>query len=197
MAELFWGWSHLNNISRVLEITFSYFSILEFLLNFRDFRVFVFGYRAQNENPEITEKFYFFIYQVQIHVDLFFDYYFSFLSVNTEINNKNKKHRLKLANLEELHSLERQKYDKQLTRWLNYFENDGIWKIFQEFLKFHSHISVFWGFLMNFRDFRVFIFGYRAQHENPEITKNFYFCVYKVSNTCGSVFRSLFQLSER
>ena len=113
-------------------------------------------------------------------MDLFFDYYFSFLSVNTEINNRNKKHRLKLTNLEELHSLERQKYDKQLARWLNYFENDGIWTIFQEFLKLHSHISVFWGFLMNFRDFRVFVFGYRAQNEYPEITEKFYFCVYKV-----------------
>ena len=54
VAELFWERCHLNNISRVLEITFSYFSILGFLMNFRDFRVFFLGYRAQSENPEIT-----------------------------------------------------------------------------------------------------------------------------------------------
>ena len=36
VAELFWERCHLNNISRVLEIAFSYFSILGFLMNFRD-----------------------------------------------------------------------------------------------------------------------------------------------------------------
>ena len=56
VAELFWQQCHLNNISRVLEITFSYFNILGFLMNFLDFRVNVMGYRAQNENPEITEN---------------------------------------------------------------------------------------------------------------------------------------------
>ena len=40
-----------------------------------------------------------------MHVDLFFDHYFNFLSVKTE-----KRNRLKLANLDGLESLERQKY---------------------------------------------------------------------------------------
>ena len=31
---------------------------------------------------------------------------------------------------------------------------------------------------MNFRDFRVFAFGYRSQNENPEITENFSFLVF-------------------
>ena len=44
-----------------------------------------------------------------MHVDLFFDHYFNFLSVKTEINN-NKKYMLKLTNLEGLESPERQKY---------------------------------------------------------------------------------------
>ena len=35
---------HLNGISRVFEVTFSYFSILGFLMNFRDFRVSVCEY---------------------------------------------------------------------------------------------------------------------------------------------------------
>ena len=55
LAELFWERCHLNNISRV-----QYFSILGFLMNFCDFWVFDFGYRAQNENLEITENLYFF-----------------------------------------------------------------------------------------------------------------------------------------
>ena len=48
-----------------------------------------------------------------MHVDLFFDHYFNFLSVKTGINNSNNKkknNRLKLKNLEGLESLERQKY---------------------------------------------------------------------------------------
>ena len=82
---------------------------MAFLLNFRDFRLFVFGYRAQNKNPEIMENSYFWIYKVQMHVDLFFHHYFNFLSVKTEINDNNNK-RLKLPNLEGLEYLERQKY---------------------------------------------------------------------------------------
>ena len=44
--------------------------------------------KAQNENPEITENFYFWIYEVQMHVDLFFDHYFNFLNVKTQIIKK-------------------------------------------------------------------------------------------------------------
>ena len=42
------------------------------LWNFRDFRVFVYWYRAQNENPDITENLYFLGYKDQMNVDLFF-----------------------------------------------------------------------------------------------------------------------------
>ena len=83
---------------------------MAFLQNFRDFQVFVFGYRPQNENPEIMENLYFWIYNVQMYVDLFFDLYFKFLSVKTEINKKNNK-RLNLINLEGSDALKRQKYD--------------------------------------------------------------------------------------
>ena len=54
-------------------------------------------------------------------------------------------------------------------------ETSKITKIFQEFLKLPSDISVFWGFLMNFCDFWVFDFGYRAQNKNLGITENLYF----------------------
>ena len=83
---------------------------MAFLQNFRNFQVFVFGYRPQNENPEIMENLYFWIYNVQMYVDLFFDLYFKFLSVKTEINKKNNK-RLNLINLEGSDALKRQKYD--------------------------------------------------------------------------------------
>ena len=46
----------MNCISRVFKVTYSHFSILVFLTGFRDFRVFVSGYRVQNENPETTEN---------------------------------------------------------------------------------------------------------------------------------------------
>ena len=49
------------------------------------FRVLVFEYRARNENPEITENPYFWVFKVQMNVDLFFDHYFKFLRTKTEI----------------------------------------------------------------------------------------------------------------
>ena len=104
MAESHWDLCDFKNISPAFEATLSYFIIMPFLWNFHDFRVFVFGYRAPNENPEITENFYFWIYKVQMHVDLFFDHNFNFLNVKTE-KNKNM-----LTNLEGLESFERQKY---------------------------------------------------------------------------------------
>ena len=65
-------------------------------MNFRYFRVCVFGYKAQNENLEITENLYFLGYKGEMHVDLFFDHYFNLLSVKNDIN----KNGLNLINLE-------------------------------------------------------------------------------------------------
>ena len=84
-----------------------------------------------------------------------------------------------MANLEVSESLKRQIYGTWLARWLNHFENDVSLTIFQEFLKLHSHISVFWGFRW-FLWFPSFRFGYRAQNENPEIMEMLYLCVCKV-----------------
>ena len=123
-------------------LTFQYFG---FLMNFRGFRVFAFGYRVYNENPETMENLYFWIYNVRMHVDLFFNLYFSFLSVKTKINKKNNK-RLNWIDLEGSDALKRQKYDTQIAMWLNHFEIDVVWTAFKEFLKLHSHISVFWDF---------------------------------------------------
>ena len=73
-------------------------------MNFCDFQVFIFGYRAQNENPEITENLYFGVYKVQVHMDLCFDHYFNFLTAKTKTN-KNEFH---LINLDGLEALKRQ-----------------------------------------------------------------------------------------
>ena len=145
VAESLWERCHLNSISTVFETTFSYYSIMAFLYNFRAFRVFVFGYRPQNKKPEITENLYFWIYNDQMHADLFFDLYFNFLRVKTEINKKNNK-RLNLINLEGSLALKRQKYDTWIAMWLHHFENKVVWTVFKGFLELHSYISVFWGF---------------------------------------------------
>ena len=58
---------------------------MAFLWNFHDFQNFAF---AQNQNPEITENLYFWIYKVQMIVDLFVDHYFNFLSVKTDIRKR-------------------------------------------------------------------------------------------------------------
>ena len=51
---------------------------------------------------------------------------------------------------------------------------------------------------MTFRDFGVFIFGYRAQNENSEITENLYFTVFflKLYQIRFCVCLSLFLLTE-
>ena len=85
LAKSFWDWCHFNSIWKVFEVTCWHFSILGFLTDFREFWVFVFGYRAQNEKPEITKNLYFRVYNAPIHVDLCFDHYFRCLSVKTGI----------------------------------------------------------------------------------------------------------------
>ena len=84
-----------------------------------------------------------------------------------QINKTDKR----LTNLEGLVSFEREKYGIWLARWLNYFENDVTGTIFLEIT--FSYVGIL-GFLMNFCDFPVFVFEYRAKNENPEITENLY-----------------------
>ena len=122
----FWDWCHTNSISRVFEVTFSYFSILGFLMNFRDFRVFIFGYKPQNKNPEITGSLYFWVCKVQMHMNLFFDHYFNFLGAKTEIN----KNELNLINLYRLEALKRQLLGTWLGIWLNHFETGMFQRAF-------------------------------------------------------------------
>ena len=90
----------------IFEAIFSYYSIMTFLQNYRHFRLFIYCYRPENENPEISENLYYWVYKVQMGMNLFFDHYFNILSAKTEINKK----LLNLVNLDGL-ALKRQKYD--------------------------------------------------------------------------------------
>ena len=118
---------------------------MKILTNFRDFWVFVFGYRPENENMEITENLSFWVDKVQMDMDLYFDLYFNFLAVKTEINKSNNE-RLNLINLEWSETLKRQTPRAWLRIWVNHFEADVIWRASQLFLKLHSHNSVLWHF---------------------------------------------------
>ena len=123
----------------------SYVFILQYysvFVEFLWFPSFHFGYRPQNENPEITENLYFWVYKFQIHMNLFFDHYFNFLSAKTKIN----KNELNLINLDGLEALERQSPGIWLGIWVNHFEVDVIWRASQLFFKLHSHNSVLWRF---------------------------------------------------
>ena len=150
-------------------------------MNFRDFRVFNFVYRPQNENPKITENLCFSSSKVQMDMDLFFDHYFNFLSAKTGIN----KDELNLINLGGLEALKRQLLGAWLGIWLYHFEIDIIRRSWcyikcsmMLHLMLHSHISVLRLLSRVFRDFRVFVFGRKAENEIPEITENLYFSVF-------------------
>ena len=133
-------------LSRVFEVTYSHFSILRFLTNFRDFWVFVFGYRPQNENPEITENLYFLVYE------LCFDHYFSCLSVKIEIS----KNGLNLIYSEVLKAFKTHITAAWLAMWLNHFWIHVVWNSistvlratfsFQLLWELYSPILVLWRF---------------------------------------------------
>ena len=96
-----------------------------------------------------------------MHADLFFNYYFNFLSVKTDIN----KNGFNLINLEESEALKRHIPATWLAICRTHFEFDVIWTEFQLLMML----------MMNFWDFRVFAFGYKAQNKNLEIMENLYF----------------------
>ena len=133
-------------------------------MNFRDFRVFVFGYRAQNENSEITENLYFLVYSTPMHVDLCFDHIFNCLSIKTGINRNG----LNLIYSEGLNALKTQLAAAWLAMWLNHCNFDVIWTIFLGFLKLHTHISVFRVFdgFPWFPSFRFWVQGSKRKPRN-------------------------------
>ena len=166
--DVFWTafqgflWSYIQ--------TFQYFG---FLMNFRDFPVFVFGYRVYNENPEITENHYFLVYNTPMHVDLCFDHYFNGLSAKNYIN----KNRLNLIYSEASKTFKTQLAPVWLTMWLDHFEIDIVWTAFKEFLKLHTHISVFWGFswISGISEFSFLGIGHKTKTRKSHRTFIFWF----------------------
>ena len=144
-VESFLNWCHLNSISSVIKVIYSHFSFLGFLMNFRDFWVFVFGYRPQNENPEITENLYFWVCKVEMDMDPFLYLYFNFLSVKTEIK-KNYNKRLNFINLEGSKALKRQIAATWSAMQLNHFE----------MMSFEQYFKGFWSYILTFQFFGVF-----------------------------------------
>ena len=65
--------------------------------------MFVFGCKAKSRNLEITDNLYFQVDNAQMHAGLFFDLYFDFLTVETDIN----KSGLNFINLEESEAIKR------------------------------------------------------------------------------------------
>ena len=122
----------------------SYLGILGFLINSRDFRVFIFGYRALKENSEITENLYFLVYSTPMNVDLCFEHFFNCLSIKTDIDKNGLNLVYSEGRVKKL--LKTQLTAAWLAMWLNHCNFDVIWTIFLGFLELRTHISVFWGF---------------------------------------------------
>ena len=101
------------------------------------FGVLVFGYRAQNENPEITESLYFWVYNTNIQVDLLFDHYFYYLSVKTDIS----KNGVNSIYPEGSKAFKTHISAIWLAIWVKRFEFNVVWTAFQLFLKLNVCIS--------------------------------------------------------
>ena len=73
-----------------------------------------------------------------MHMNVFFNHYFKFLSAKTKIN----KNVLNLINLDGFEAFKRQAPDTWLEICVNHFDFDVIWRESQLVLKLHSHNSV-------------------------------------------------------
>ena len=136
VAKSLYIWCHLNNISRVFEVTYSHFSILGFLMGFRDFRVFVFGYMAQNENPETTENHYFWVMKLKYMWICFMITILTFWVSKMALGKTNS------INLERLETLKSQIPALWSVMRLNHFEFDVIWTYFKCFEATSSYYSI-------------------------------------------------------
>ena len=117
---------------------------------------------AQNENPEITENLYFWIYDVQIHVGLMFNHYFNFLSVKTEVNKQTNK---KQTQFNKSRGASISWKTKIWHMIITVAESFWEWCLLNSFSRVFeitfSYFSIL-GCLMNFHDFRFFVFRYKA-----------------------------------
>ena len=188
MAESFWEWCHLNSIQGIFWVKFLYFSISGFFMNFYDFWVFGFRYRPQNENLEIMENLHFWVYKVQMHMNLFFDHCFNFWGAKTKMN----KNVLNLINVDGLETFKIQTPGTWLEICVNHFEFDVIWRTSELFLKLHSHNSVLW----HFCSISVISeFSYSGVELKTK-TQKLQFFFLKLYQICFCVYISLFLLVE-
>ena len=164
-------------------------SLISFEQHFNCFWIYILilQYRPQNENPKITENLYLWVYKVQMHMNLFFDHFFNFLSAKTKIN----KNVVNLINLDGLEAVKRQKYDTGIAMWLNHFENHVIWATFQLFLKLHFHITVLWHFcrISEISEFSFLGIGLKTKTWK---SRKISILGLQSSNACESIFWSLF-----
>ena len=185
VAGSFWD---LNSISRAFKVIFSYFSILGFLMNFRDFRVFVFRYRPQKRNSEIKKNVYFWFYKGQMDMNLFFDHYFNFLSAKTQINKK-----VNLINLDGLEVILKENY--LVPDW----EYDWI---ILRLIWFEEHLNSFWCYILIFQYYGCFpeffvifefsVLGVRLKTKTQKSQKIFFFFSFFFSNFIKVTFALVF-----
>ena len=123
----------MNHISRGFGVTYSHFSISGLLMGFPDFRVFVFGYRAQNEKPETTENRYFGVIKLKYMWICFMITILTFWVSKITLAKTNS------IDLEWSEAIKRQIPATWSAMWLNHFEFDVIWTCFK---CFESKISV-------------------------------------------------------
>ena len=126
----------MNHISRGFGVTYSHFSISGLLMGFPDFRVFVFGYRAQNEKPETTENRYFGVIKLKYMWICFMITILTFWVSKMALGKTNS------INLERLETLKRQIPALWSVLRLNHFEFDVIWTYFNCFEATSSYYSI-------------------------------------------------------
>ena len=117
---------------------------------------------AQNENPGITENLYFWIYDVQMHVGLIFNYYFNFLRVKTEVSKQQQKKQTQFNKSRGVNISWKTKIWHMIITvaesFWEWYHLNSISRVLENTLSYSSIL----GFLMNFHDFRLLAFRYKT-----------------------------------
>ena len=160
-----WDWCHLNSISIVFKVTFSYFNIWGFWWIFVISEFFVFEYRSQNENLQITENLVFASTKLKWIWIYFLITFLTFLAAKREIN----KSKLNLINLDGLEAL------KEISTWYlteNMAESFWDWYYLKS-ISTASEATFSYSILWRFCSTSLI-------SEKSEITENLYFWIYSV-----------------
>ena len=125
---------HFNCFWRNI-LTFQYYGLF---VEFPWFPGFRFWVQGSKRKPKITDNLYFWVYKVQMNVDLFFGHYFNFLSTKTKIY----KYKFNFINLDRLEALKRQALGSWLGILLNHIDIYVFWRISQVFEAAFSYFSI-------------------------------------------------------